>query len=74
MFSSLIQTILSVPELHRFSHLTWVADYTAGGELRPAPKNPYLFFLNYIALAFVAQDAISTSKSYLACAVPASWF
>ena len=37
--SSLIQTILSVLESHQISHvLTRVADYTAGGELRPAPK------------------------------------
>lgn len=43
--SSSIQTILSVPELNRFSlavSLTVrVADYTAGREFRPALKNNY---------------------------------
>ena len=34
---SLIQTILSVPESHRFLRLTPLADYTAGGESHPAP-------------------------------------
>ena len=38
--SSSIQTILSVPELHRFGAEA-LADYTAGGEFRPALKNPY---------------------------------
>ena len=38
--SSSIQTVLSVPELHRFSACA-LADFTAGGELRPALKNPY---------------------------------
>ena len=37
--SSLIQTLLSVPEFHRIGHITWFADYTAGREFRPAPKN-----------------------------------
>ena len=36
---SLIQTILSVPESHRFLRLAPLADYTAGGESHPAPKN-----------------------------------
>ena len=39
---SLIQTILSVLELHQISchkKLWQVADYTAGGESHPAPKN-----------------------------------
>ena len=42
---SLIQTILSVPESHRFLRLTPLADYTAGGEFRPAPKtnDPVVF-------------------------------
>ena len=39
---SLIQTILSVPESHRFLRLAPLADYTAGGESHPAPKN-FLF-------------------------------
>ena len=38
---SLIQTILSVSELHRFMRLTPLADYTAGGDLHPAPKTKY---------------------------------
>ena len=38
--SSSIQTILSVPESHRFGAHA-LADFTAGGELRPALKNPY---------------------------------
>ena len=38
---SLIQTILSVSELHRFMRLTPLADYTAGGESHPAPKTKY---------------------------------
>ena len=38
---SLIQTILSVSELHRFVRLTPLADYTAGGESHPAPKTKY---------------------------------
>jgi len=41
--SSHIQTILSVSEFaharHRFIHPKVVADYTAGGDLHPAPKN-----------------------------------
>ena len=43
--SSLIQTILSVLESHQISHvLTRVADYTAGGESHPAPKNLYVVY------------------------------
>ena len=38
---SLIQTILSVSELHRFMRLTPLADYTAGGDSHPAPKTKY---------------------------------
>ena len=38
--SSSIQTILSVPESNRFCAKA-LADYTAGGELHPALKNPY---------------------------------
>lgn len=39
--SSLIQTVLSVSELHRFSRyiLYRVADYTAGWDFHPTPKN-----------------------------------
>ena len=46
---SLIQTILSVSELHRFMRLTPLADYTAGGDLHPAPKTKY-------AVVFVPYD------------------
>ena len=46
---SLIQTILSVSELHRFMRLTPLADYTAGGESHPAPKTKY-------AVVFVPYD------------------
>ena len=35
---SLIQTILSVPELRRFLLPQQLADYTAGGDFQPAPK------------------------------------
>ena len=38
--SSSIQTLLSVPELHRFGAFA-LADFTAGGESHPALKNPY---------------------------------
>ena len=41
---SLIQTILSVPESHRFLRLTPLADYTAGGESHPAPKTNMRLF------------------------------
>ena len=44
ILSSLIQTILSVPELHRIGCFSQFADCTAGGELRPAPKNNYFIF------------------------------
>ena len=46
--SSHIQTILSVSEFaharHRFIHPKVVADYTAGGDLHPAPKNSCIGF------------------------------
>ncbi len=38
--SSSIQTILSVSEFHRFNAIA-LADFTAGGELRPALKTFY---------------------------------
>ena len=38
---SLIQTILSVPELRRFLLPQQLADYTAGGDFHPAPKTAY---------------------------------
>ena len=41
---SLIQTILSVPESHRFLRLTPLADYTAGGDFHPAPKTNMRLF------------------------------
>ena len=41
---SLIQTILSVPESHRFMQLSPLADYTAGGESHPAPKTNMRLF------------------------------
>ncbi len=42
--SSLIQTLLSVLESHQISrlHCKQVADYTAGRESHPAPKNYFL--------------------------------
>lgn len=49
---SLIQTILSVLELHQISchkKLWQVADYTAGGESHPAPKNDIYLFVNRIS-------------------------
>ena len=45
---SLIQTILSVPELHRFLRLTPLADYTAGGESHPAPKTNMRLFSTHM--------------------------
>ena len=55
MFSSLIQTILSVPEsphmrvtgsaAHR--HIVRVADYTAGWDLHPTPKTLFLLPVYY---------------------------
>ena len=45
---SLIQTILSVPESHRFLRLTPLADYTAGGESHPAPKTNMRLFSTYM--------------------------
>ena len=41
---SLIQTILSVPELRRFLRLTPLAAYTAGGDFHPAPKTNMRLF------------------------------
>ena len=41
---SLIQTILSVPESHRFLRPKPLADYTAGGESHPAPKTNMRLF------------------------------
>ena len=45
---SLIQTILSVPESHRFMQLSPLADYTAGGESHPAPKTNMRLFSRYM--------------------------
>lgn len=45
---SLIQTILSVPESHRFLRLTPLADYTAGGESHPAPKTNMRLFSTHM--------------------------
>ena len=47
--SSLIQTILSVLEFHQISCSAQVADYTAGGEFHPAPKNDIYLFANRIS-------------------------
>ena len=47
--SSLIQTILSVLEFHQISCSAQVADYTAGGEFHPAPKNDIYLFDNRIS-------------------------
>ena len=44
-FSSSIQTLLLVPYLQRISRLCRVADFTASGELPPAPKNTQVFSL-----------------------------
>ena len=41
---SLIQTILSVPESHRFLRPKPLADYTAGGDFHPAPKTNMRLF------------------------------
>ena len=47
---SLIQTILSVPELRRFLLPQQLADYTAGGDFHPAPKtNMRLFSRGIVA-------------------------
>ena len=46
---SLIQTILSVPELRRFLLPQQLADYTAGGEFHPAPKNDINLIANRIS-------------------------
>lgn len=43
-FSSLIQTVLSVPESHRINRKSGSRTFTAGWELHPTPKN---FFLKY---------------------------
>ena len=49
--SSLIQTILSVPESHRFGCFMQFTDYTVGREYalsqHPAPKNSYFFLRHY---------------------------
>ena len=44
--SSLIQTILSVLESHQISRMQRVADYTAGRESHPAPKNLFLSLIH----------------------------
>ena len=41
---SLIQTILSVPELRRFLLPQQLADYTAGGDFHPAPQTNMRLF------------------------------
>ena len=57
---SLIQTILSVSELHRFMRLTPLADYTAGGDLHPAPKTKYaVVFVPYDTLCFRRMQLFS---------------
>ena len=49
--SSLIQTILSVPESHRFGCFMQFTDYTVGREYalsqHPAPKNSLFIFHGY---------------------------
>ena len=48
LLSSLIQTLLSVPELHRFSQKKWLVDFTTGREFHPAPKT----ILNYCSCVY----------------------
>ena len=62
IFSSLIQTILSVPEFflslksHRFSRLKRVADYTAGWDFHPTPKIYYFFHqLIYLFILLISR-------------------
>lgn len=50
---SLIQTILSAPELHRIMHHV-LAGCTAGEESHLAPKNPYAFVKNKASLLCLA--------------------
>ena len=45
---SLIQTILSVPELRRFLLPQQLADYTAGGDFHPAPKTNMRLFSTHM--------------------------
>ena len=47
---SLIQTILSVPELRRFLLPQQLADYTAGGDFHPALKTSYFVVRLYYIL------------------------
>ena len=65
--SSLIQTLLSVPEFHRIGHITWFADYTAGREFRPAPKNlseyQYTICLLYTSDAADEEDSVEIGGS-----------
>ncbi len=48
--SSFIQTLLLVPEFHRFGCLKkQVADFTASGEFHPAPKILRMWGVGWIA-------------------------
>ena len=52
---SLIQTILSVLESHQISRMQRVADYTAGRESHPAPKNLFICF-SHLKLSQITMD------------------
>jgi hypothetical protein len=65
--SSSIQTLLSVPELNRFSLTAKiavrVADYTAGREFRPALKN-FIKLQNYLIIRFVSYYLLRKTLNY----------
>ena len=71
LISSLIQTILSVPELHRISHLKYGSrTVTAGREFchrksdrsHPAPKNLFNLFLYFITWKYTCQRQKKTRR------------
>ena len=62
--SSLIQTILSVLESHQINRMQRVADYTAGRELHPAPKNLFICF-SFLKLSQITMDVNCKRCSFL---------
>lgn len=64
--SSLIQTLLSVLESHQIScQIDWqVADYTAGWELHPTPKNFLSNYTHYIPISFFCTDTLHPYKLF----------
>ena len=65
LITEITQNAIFVLELHQISHQKWVADYTAGRELRPAPKNYYILLWYYNALKWYMQYLSRKNKLWL---------